>query len=98
MQRLHRSEPPSRGRSGQGLPCCPVPEDGDDEPWELRALHTDETLYFLAQWSGEPPSGNVFETLFAQVWNGANYVKRRAALYTTQPLHPRELCGHNWSL
>ncbi|UCC63953.1 MAG: SPASM domain-containing protein, partial [Anaerolineae bacterium] len=42
--------------------------------------------------------GNVFETPFAQVWNGAKYVKRRAALYTTQPLHPCELCGDNWSL
>ena len=37
--------------------------------------------------------GNVFQTLFAQIWNGARYVERRAALYTTQPLHPCEQCG-----
>ena len=42
--------------------------------------------------------GNVFETPFAQVWNRAKYVKRRAALYTTQPLHPCEQCGVYWSL
>jgi hypothetical protein len=24
----------------------------------LRSLHTDETIYFLAQWPGEPPSGD----------------------------------------
>jgi MoaA/NifB/PqqE/SkfB family radical SAM enzyme len=42
--------------------------------------------------------GNVFQTPFAQVWNGAKYVKRRAALHTAQPLHPCELCGVNWSL
>jgi MoaA/NifB/PqqE/SkfB family radical SAM enzyme len=42
--------------------------------------------------------GNVFQTPFAQVWNGAKYVERRAALRTAQPLHPCELCGVNWSL
>jgi radical SAM protein with 4Fe4S-binding SPASM domain len=42
--------------------------------------------------------GNVFETPFAQIWNGARYVERRAALYTTQPLHPCEQCGVCWSL
>jgi radical SAM protein with 4Fe4S-binding SPASM domain len=42
--------------------------------------------------------GNVFETPLAQVWNGPNYVKGRAALYTTQPLQPCEQCGVCWSL
>jgi len=42
--------------------------------------------------------GNVFKTPFAQIWNNAKYVKRRAALHTAQPLHPCELCGVNWSL
>jgi MoaA/NifB/PqqE/SkfB family radical SAM enzyme len=42
--------------------------------------------------------GNVFQTPFAQTWNGAKYVKRRVALHTAQPLHPCERCGVNWSL
>jgi MoaA/NifB/PqqE/SkfB family radical SAM enzyme len=42
--------------------------------------------------------GNVFQTPFAQIWNDAKYVERRAALHTAQPLHPCELCGVNWSL
>jgi MoaA/NifB/PqqE/SkfB family radical SAM enzyme len=42
--------------------------------------------------------GNVFQMPFAQIWNGAKYVERRAALYTTQPLHPCEQCGVYWSL
>jgi MoaA/NifB/PqqE/SkfB family radical SAM enzyme len=42
--------------------------------------------------------GNVFESPFAQIWNGAKYVARRAALYTTAPLHPCEMCGADWPL
>jgi MoaA/NifB/PqqE/SkfB family radical SAM enzyme len=42
--------------------------------------------------------GNIFRSPFAQIWNGAKYVKRRAALHTAQPLHPCELCGMSWSL
>ena len=42
--------------------------------------------------------GNVFQSPFAQIWNGERYVARRAALHTTHPLHPCELCGSNWSL
>ncbi len=42
--------------------------------------------------------GNVFQTPFAQIWNGAKYVKRRAALPMAQPLHPCEQCGVYWSL
>ena len=42
--------------------------------------------------------GNVFRSPFAQIWNGTNYVRRREALYTAQPLHPCELCGLNWIL
>ena len=42
--------------------------------------------------------GNVFQTPFAQIWNGTKYVKRRAALHTAQPLHPCERCGMNWGL
>ena len=42
--------------------------------------------------------GNVFQTPFAQIWNGAKYVERRAALHTAQPLHPCEQCGVYWSL
>jgi MoaA/NifB/PqqE/SkfB family radical SAM enzyme len=42
--------------------------------------------------------GNVFQTPFAQIWNGEHYVTRRKALYTADPLHPCELCGSNWAL
>jgi MoaA/NifB/PqqE/SkfB family radical SAM enzyme len=42
--------------------------------------------------------GNVFETPFAEIWNGAGYVERRAALYTASPLDPCAQCGTNWSL
>ena len=42
--------------------------------------------------------GNVFQAPFAQIWNGAKYVERRAALHTAQPLHPCERCGVYWSL
>ena len=42
--------------------------------------------------------GNVFRSPFAQIWNGAKYIERRAALHTAQPLHPCELCGVNWGL
>lgn len=42
--------------------------------------------------------GNVFRTPFAEIWNGARYVDRRAALHSVQPLHPCELCGVAWRL
>lgn len=42
--------------------------------------------------------GNVFQTPFAEIWNGAKYLKRRAALLTEHPLHPCEGCGMSWSL
>ena len=42
--------------------------------------------------------GNVFETPFAEIWNGERYVARRRALYTDHPLHPCEECGTSWSL
>jgi MoaA/NifB/PqqE/SkfB family radical SAM enzyme len=42
--------------------------------------------------------GNVFETPFAEIWNGARYVERRAALYSASPLDPCGQCGTNWSL
>lgn len=42
--------------------------------------------------------GNVFETPFAEIWNGARYVERRAALYTARPLDPCAQCGTHWSL
>jgi MoaA/NifB/PqqE/SkfB family radical SAM enzyme len=42
--------------------------------------------------------GNVFETPFAEIWNGERYVARRAALHTGHPLHPCENCGVCWSL
>jgi len=42
--------------------------------------------------------GNVFQTPFAQIWNGEAYVNRRAALHTAQPIEPCEQCGVNWSL
>jgi len=42
--------------------------------------------------------GNVFRSPLAQIWNGAKYMARRAALHTAQPLHPCELCGVNWGL
>jgi len=34
---------------------------GEERTWdmELRSLHTDEAVYFLAQWSGELPSGDM---------------------------------------
>jgi len=43
-------------------------------------------------------AGNVWETPFAEIWNGERYLARRAALGTDQPLHPCELCGGSWSL
>ena len=42
--------------------------------------------------------GNVYHSPFAEIWNGAKYVERRAALPTAQPLHPCEQCGLYWSL
>ena len=42
--------------------------------------------------------GNVFETPFAEIWNGERYRKRRSALYSAHPLHPCELCGQSWTL
>jgi MoaA/NifB/PqqE/SkfB family radical SAM enzyme len=42
--------------------------------------------------------GNIFQTPFAHIWNGAKYVERRVALYTARPLEPCEQCGVNWSL
>jgi MoaA/NifB/PqqE/SkfB family radical SAM enzyme len=42
--------------------------------------------------------GNVFLDPFAEIWNGERYVARRRALYTSEPLHPCELCGVNWAL
>jgi len=42
--------------------------------------------------------GNVLETPFAEIWNGARYVERRTALYTEHPLDPCAQCGTNWSL
>jgi MoaA/NifB/PqqE/SkfB family radical SAM enzyme len=42
--------------------------------------------------------GNVFQTSFAHIWNGAKYVGRRIALHTAQPLEPCDQCGVNWSL
>jgi radical SAM protein with 4Fe4S-binding SPASM domain len=42
--------------------------------------------------------GNVFETPFAEIWNGERYVARRRALHTEHPLHPCEACGTCWSL
>jgi MoaA/NifB/PqqE/SkfB family radical SAM enzyme len=42
--------------------------------------------------------GNVFETTFAEIWNGTKYVARRAALHTGCPLEPCEQCGAYWSL
>jgi hypothetical protein len=42
--------------------------------------------------------GNVFQTPFSQIWNGAEYIQRRAALSTAQPLPPCEQCGVHWSL
>jgi MoaA/NifB/PqqE/SkfB family radical SAM enzyme len=42
--------------------------------------------------------GNVFRSPFAQIWNGEQYVARRAALHTPHPLHPCELCGVSWTL
>ncbi|HUW12985.1 MAG TPA: radical SAM/SPASM domain-containing protein, partial [Anaerolineae bacterium] len=42
--------------------------------------------------------GNVFEKPFAEIWNGAKYVQRRAALGTDQPLEPCGRCGVHWSL
>jgi MoaA/NifB/PqqE/SkfB family radical SAM enzyme len=42
--------------------------------------------------------GNVLKTPFAEIWTGARYVERRAALYTPRPLDPSAQCGTNWSL
>lgn len=42
--------------------------------------------------------GNVFRSPFSRIWNGEQYVERRAALHTTHPLHPCELCGEHWAL
>jgi MoaA/NifB/PqqE/SkfB family radical SAM enzyme len=42
--------------------------------------------------------GNVFQSPFAQIWNGERYVARRAALHTAHPLHPCDLCGTQWAL
>jgi MoaA/NifB/PqqE/SkfB family radical SAM enzyme len=42
--------------------------------------------------------GNAFQTPFAEIWNDAKYVQRRAALHTAHPLHPCEGCGMSWSL
>jgi MoaA/NifB/PqqE/SkfB family radical SAM enzyme len=42
--------------------------------------------------------GNVFDSSFAEIWNGEKYAARRAALHTAHPLHPCEFCGVNWTL
>ena len=42
--------------------------------------------------------GNVFDSSFAEIWNGEKYTARRAALHTARPLHPCEFCGVNWTL
>lgn len=42
--------------------------------------------------------GNVFETSFAEIWNGPKYVERRMRLQSDHPAHPCELCGMGWSL
>ena len=42
--------------------------------------------------------GNVFDSSFAEIWNGEKYTARRAALHTAHPLHPCEFCGVNWTL
>ena len=86
-------------------------DSAQDKPWSA-CFRLWETTYITANGNVLPCCispfsttdyanlilGNVFQTPFAQIWNGARYVKRRAALYTAQPLHPCELCGVNWSL
>jgi MoaA/NifB/PqqE/SkfB family radical SAM enzyme len=42
--------------------------------------------------------GNVFEQPFFEIWGGAKYVARRAALPTDLPQEPCMLCGVCWSL
>jgi MoaA/NifB/PqqE/SkfB family radical SAM enzyme len=42
--------------------------------------------------------GNALETPFPEIWNGTEYVRRRARLHTSKPIHPCELCGTGWSL
>ena len=42
--------------------------------------------------------GNVFQTPFAEIWNGDRTIERRRALYTQHPLHPCERCGQDWTL
>ena len=42
--------------------------------------------------------GNVFETPFAEIWEGAAYAERRERIRSDHPVHPCELCGVHWSL
>lgn len=42
--------------------------------------------------------GNVFQTSFAEIWNGPKYVERRTRLQSDHPVHPCEMCGMQWSL
>jgi MoaA/NifB/PqqE/SkfB family radical SAM enzyme len=86
-------------------------DSAQDKPWSA-CFRLWETTYITANGNVLPCCispfsttdyaslvlGNVFQSPFAQIWNGAKYVKRRAALRTAQPLHPCELCGVNWSL
>jgi MoaA/NifB/PqqE/SkfB family radical SAM enzyme len=96
-----------RGRNDRDRPF----DSAQDKPWSA-CFRLWETTYITANGNVLPCCispfsttdyanlilGNVFQTPFAQIWNDAKYVKRRAALHTAQPLHPCELCGVNWSL
>jgi MoaA/NifB/PqqE/SkfB family radical SAM enzyme len=96
-----------RAGSAQDRPFDPA----QDKPWSA-CFRLWETTYITANGNVLPCCispfsttdyanlilGNVFQTPFAQIWNGAKYVKRRVALHTAQPLHPCELCGVSWSL
>lgn len=96
-----------RGRNDGERPFDPA----QDKPWSA-CFRLWETTYITANGNVLPCCispfsttdysglvlGNVFQTPFAQIWNGAKYIERRAALHITQPLHPCEQCGVNWGL
>jgi MoaA/NifB/PqqE/SkfB family radical SAM enzyme len=42
--------------------------------------------------------GNIYQTSFAEIWNGPAYIERRVRLQSDHPVHPCEMCGMHWSL
>jgi MoaA/NifB/PqqE/SkfB family radical SAM enzyme len=96
-----------RGRNNGDRPFDPA----QDKPWSV-CFRLWMTTYIMANGNillccispfsttdySSLVLGNVFQIPFAQIWNDAKYIERRAALHTAQPLHPCELCGVNRGL